>query len=343
MRRVFLSLGLFLALCLRCAGADGGFVERERVMIGGVPQYLVIRGESRTQPVLLFLHGGPGFSQRPFAHANADLERDFIVVHWDQRGTAASYLDGKVRRDAMRIAQFVADTEEVARYLRRKFAQQKIYLVGHSWGSMIGLLSAARSPELYRAYIGISQVINVPESERVLHFRALGQARDQGRNDIVRELQRIGPPPYRSIKDERRVNQIGKQLRAPLPHGMNNRRWISLALTAPDFSIFETVNLARGIRFSGWALRDEIYATDLTRMVRLVRVPVYFLAGRHDTVISPEPTRRYFAKLRAPAGKHFLWFEKSGHWPHLEERTKYAALLRDIKHRLEKTSRIPAT
>src|SRR5204862_7055365 len=102
-------------VCVAAEPAAHGIVEHERVMIGGVSQYIVIRGRDRTQPVLLFLHGGPGFAERPFAHANAELERDFVVVNWDQRGTGLSFTPG-IPGESMRIAQFVADTEELARY-----------------------------------------------------------------------------------------------------------------------------------------------------------------------------------------------------------------------------------
>ena len=330
--RLLLGLWLF-ATSASFAAAERqprGFVANERVILGGIPQSIVIRGRDRTLPVLLFVHGGPGFSQRPFAHANAELERDFVVVHWDQRGTGRSF-SPDIPRESMRIERFVSDVEELSRYLSRKFGQEKIYLLGHSWGSMIGLLAAARSPELYHAYIGVAQVIDIPESERVLHVAALRAAREKGDAKALGELQRIGPPPYKTLKGERRINAISKMLSPQTPNGMSSARWIGLALTSPDFSVFETPRLMRGIRFTGFAMRDEIYATDLADRVRTIRVPAYFLIGRFDTVISPAPTVRFFQKLRAPAGKRLIWFERSDHWPHLEEREKYADVLRGIK------------
>ncbi len=333
-RRGFLLLALWLSMSSASFAATArqprGLVANERVMLGGVAQSIVIRGRDRTLPVLLFLHGGPGFSQRPFAHANAELERDFIVVHWDQRGTGRSY-SPDIPRESMRIAQFVSDVEELSSYLARKFGREKIFLLGHSWGSMIGLLAAARSPELYHAYIGVAQVIDIPESERVLHVAALRAAREKGDARALGELQRIGPPPYKTLKGERRINAISKMLSPRTPNGMSTARWIGLALTSPDFSIFETPRLMRGIRFTGFTMREEIYALDLADRVRTIRVPAYFLIGRFDTVISPAPTVRFIQQLRAPAGKHLLWFERSDHWPHLEEGEKYAHVLREIK------------
>ena len=133
----------------------------------------------------------------PIWRANRDLEKDFIVVHWDQRGAGKSY-DATLPPAEMTLAHFVADTDELVRALLRRFGQRKLYLVGHSWGSLVGLTEVAKAPQLFQAYIGLGQFVNIADSERSLDRVGRERARAQGDEKTLRLMEEIGPPPYRN-------------------------------------------------------------------------------------------------------------------------------------------------
>lgn len=331
----FLQISLFF-VGIAFAGAtfaslDSGATARvssmQQIRLGGVEQAILVRGENSANPVLLYLHGGPGVAEMPFSYKNAELERDFVVVHWDQRGAGKSFRPGT---PGMNIRQFVDDTIELSRALRAEFGGRKIVLVGHSWGSLVGALAVAREPQLYRAYVGIGQLVNIARSEREMDLRARIVARERGDEYALRKLQAIGPYPYADHTQERKVNAIQKRLMGTVPHDMTPIHFAGLALVSPYYTPADYARLLRGIVFSGKSLEREIYAADLFSAVPEIDVPVYLLEGRHDTVLSPIVAADYFEKLRAPRGKHLVWFEQSNHWPQLEEREKYRATLRSI-------------
>lgn len=304
-----------------------GVNESRWITLGGVRQFVLVRGDDRANPILLFLHGGPGVSELPLAYKNAALEKYFTIVQWDQRGAGKSF-----RPDTpdMRIDQFVSDTLELTRQLEAEFGQRKIFLAGHSWGSLIGALAVARAPQLFRAYIGISQFVDIPDSERELDRRSRAVARKTGNRRALEQLQELGRFPYPNHRVERQVNKVQKKLMGEVPRELSATHFIALALASPDYSLGDDVRMLRGVVFSGKALEREIYAANLFRSVPEIDVPVYFLIGRHDTVLSPVVAERYFRALRAPRGKHFIWFKESNHWPQSEEREKYQAVLRLI-------------
>src|SRR2546423_11087796 len=159
--------------------SPNGIASLEKVRLGGVGQWVQIRGEDRTEPILLFLHSGPGFPEMPFSHVNAELEKEFVVVQWDQRGAGKSY-SSSIPESSMTIEQFIADTHELVQFLLQRFGRTKLMLVAHSWGSIVGALTVAKYPELFSAYVGISQAVNAPESERAMYRFALETAASQG-------------------------------------------------------------------------------------------------------------------------------------------------------------------
>ncbi len=168
----------------------------ERIRIGGADQWVLERSEDLSNPIVLYLHGGPGTSQLTLNRRNTrDLERCFTVVNWDQRGAGKSYA---AIRDAgaMNIDQFVEDTRELTLHLLHKYGKDRLVLVGHSWGSAIGALTIARSPELYSCYVGIGQIANMAEGEALSYQWVLDEARRRHHRRALRSLERMGPPPY---------------------------------------------------------------------------------------------------------------------------------------------------
>ena len=222
-----------------------GISREEKIKLGGWNQTIFIRGRNRANPLLLFVHGGPGLPEMPFSHVNADLERDFTMVYWDQRGAGKSY-SPDVPPATMNVNQVVRDTEELTRYLRSTFGQKKIYLVGFSYGTLISALAVSRHPEYYRAYVGISQLTALERSERMLYYAGIARADRVGRADVARQLRTVGPPPYARRHDERLANKLKKESLPSLPLAMTPWRYLRMGIESPYYSIWDDINVLRG-------------------------------------------------------------------------------------------------
>ena len=302
----------------------------ERVTLGGLSQAIRIRGDDRANPVLLFVHGGPGLPEMPVAHLNAELERDFTIVQWDQRGAGKSYRRG-ISRESMRVEQFVQDTLELTAHLQRTLRKPRIYLVGFSWGTLVATLAAEREPQRFVAYIGMSQIVDIPEAELLLYREAIAAARARDLPNAMRELREAGPPPWTTARKKSAVARWWQRLRPTVSHKITAARYAGLAFTSPAYTPLDLVRLTAGAKFSSDALRAEIRAADLRKLVPQLNVPTYFLMGRHDTVVSSEMLVRYFGELDAPRGKKIIWFDDADHAPHLEMPERYRAAMRDIR------------
>ena len=173
----------------------GSVAELATVPIGGHDQAMMIRGRSVENPVLLYLAGGPGGTDLGAMRADVGLEQDFVVVTWDQRGTGKSYsaLDPA---DTLTFDQVVADTVEVTTYLRERFDEDRIYLAGNSWGTIVGVLAVQRHPELYLAYVGAGQMVSTTATDRMFWEDSLAWADESGNAALAATLRENGPPPY---------------------------------------------------------------------------------------------------------------------------------------------------
>src|SRR5512138_1344485 len=181
---------------LRRIVTPNGVERNEAVRIGGIDQFVSIRGDDRRNPVLLFIHGGPGFPTAPMAwFGTHGLEEYFTVVHWDQRGTGKTHLinDPETVAPTMKPERFVDDIEEIVAWLRKEMSKEKVFVVATSWGSYIGLEFARRRPEWLHAYIGMSQAADVPEGERRGYAYTLAAARKAGNKEAIAELESIAP------------------------------------------------------------------------------------------------------------------------------------------------------
>ena len=286
-------------------------------MIGGVPQRLWFRGSSRDNPALVLLHGGPGGSLGAlFRRYNAELERHFLVVTWEQRGAGRSY-----RRDipsaSMTVAQFVRDLGGVVELVKARFRQDRVILLAHSWGTILGTLYAHRHPENVAMYMGVGQIANMPEGERLSYDFARSEAARRGSRRAVTELKRIGPPPHTlsALLTERRwVSHFGGNIyRGPTTPDL-----ILEALRADEFNLRDLLKLVQGSRFSTKHLRAEMSRTNFTETHLSFKVPMLFLLGRHDRVAPGVLAAAYLERLSAPY-KKVVWFENSAHNPNYEE------------------------
>ncbi|MEP7248881.1 MAG: alpha/beta hydrolase [Spartobacteria bacterium] len=303
--------------------SPNGIDTIEKLQLGGIEQWIQIRGEDRRKPILLFLHGGPGFPQMPFAHLNAELEEHFVVVQWDQRGAGKSY-SRSIPDGSMKVEQFVSDAHDLMQLLLRRFQAPKCYLIAHSWGTVFGTLLVARDPELFYAYVGLGQVADFPETQQVRYDFALGAAHQEHNRKAVEALTRIGRPPYPSFDQSDRLEKWVSHFDNQRYDNISPWRMAWWAFESPAYSWFDLAKIPLGYRYSSTRLwREVFYQIDLFRQAPRLEVPVYFFLGRHDKVVTAEVAERYFHALAAPRGKRLIWFEESGHWPQFHERKKY--------------------
>jgi pimeloyl-ACP methyl ester carboxylesterase len=307
-----------------------GLAVLEPIQLNGARQWVLIRSEDVANPVVLFLHGGPGTSQlTQLRRQQAALEAHFTVVDWDQRGAGKSFAAG---RDGarMNMAQFVDDVVVLSEYLANRFRRRKILLVGHSWGSAIGLLAVARRPDLFSAYVGVGQMARPAEGEAISYAWTLEQARAAGDAAAVRKLAEIGPPPYTG--EWRRKFLAQRQLLARFGGEWHGSRMGAFGtvlrnlVLSREYTFGDRLDFFRGIFRSLELLMPELQRRDFFAEVPALEVPVWFCLGRHDHEVPAVLAARYLEALRAPH-KALVWFERSAHLPNAEEPDRFNRLL----------------
>ena len=307
--------------------------EKILVNINGVEQGMFIKGKNINNPVLLFVHGGPGMPEYWLTQQYpTGLEDHFTVVWWEQRGAGLSYSPA-IPAETMTAEQYIADTLEVTKYLRTRFGREKIYLMAHSWGSYIGIQAAAREPALYYAYIGMGQIAYQIKSEQLAYEYALEYYKKIGNTDMVQRLE--AAPPTLTVPLPAAYNA----LRDEYMHGAgigtaHEMRSVVTGIFLPswqfrEYTVGEKINLWRGkifSRSSDFNLWDTMQATDLTKQVTQLAIPVYFFEGAYDYTCAYPLAKEYFAQLNAPV-KGFYTFEHSAHSPIFEEPEKMLKIL----------------
>lgn len=315
----------------------GSLAEKIRVEINGAKQGMFIKSTNIDNPVLLFVHGGPGMPMYWLSQRYpTGLEQHFTVVWWEQRGAGLSY-DPDIAPETMTADQFVDDTLQVTRYLLDRFNQEKIYVMGHSWGSYIGIRAVAKAPDLYHAYIGVGQLTHQIESEQLAYNYALGFYENAGDKGMLRKL-RAAPPgttaPMPAAYDRLRDEYMHKA-------GIGTTRKMKSVITGlflpswqfREYTLMEKVNLWRGkvnSRRAKYGLWDTMLMADLREQVPALAVPAYFLHGRYDYTCAYPLAKAYLGELRAPL-KGFYTFEESAHSPMFEEPQRTVTiLLKDV-------------
>jgi pimeloyl-ACP methyl ester carboxylesterase len=302
----------------------------EKVNLGGKEQWILIRGVNKNNPVILFLHGGPGTSDMGLLKRSMEgLEKHFVVVTWDQHGAGKSF-SANTPYSSMNINRFVTDTNELTNLLCKRFNQKKIFLAGHSWGSVLGILSIQKHPELYFAYIGIGQVANMEENEQISYGWTLEQAKRSNDKNVIKKLNEIGKPPYsgnwqkKFMTQRRYLGKYGGEL-----YGSTKGAFILVLknlILSPEYNLRDKVNFFRGIFTTVKLIFPELMKIDLKKQALCLKVPVYFVLGKHDYESPFMIAEEYFDLLNAPS-KELIWFENSAHFPNIEENSKFIDLL----------------
>lgn len=308
-----------------------GIDELKPIEIGGVKQWVQIRGRNRDNPVLLYLHGGPGFPMIGWTWGDATFkpwEDYFTLVLWDQRQTGKSYYPANDETNPLTVEQFVSDTEEVIQYLQSYLNQDKLFLLGHSWGTVLGMHMVKRHPEWLHAYVGLGQVVNWMDNERVLYERVLHHAREQNEQALITKLEGIKPyidpnNPGPSFAENalwlrRELSRLAGETgmhhmsSAELKKHFAFSRITSSYLSWPDISnalLGDEVALYR----APYSLTEDVLTIDLPKDIgSSFKVPIFFFSGVHDYQTPVTLSDQWFSKIEAPH-KEIIHFQDSAH------------------------------
>ncbi len=296
----------------------------EKVKLGGAEEWMTIRGKDSRNPLLLFLAGGPGGTQLVTARrALTKLEDRFVVVNWEQPGAGKSF--DAIDRSKLTPDRYVTDAHELVLNLRQRFGKEKIYVLGESWGSALGIMVVQRYPELFQAFIGTGQMVAFLENDRICYDFALRLAQERGDTKQVEKLKQQGPPPYYG-KDvlwksaaylSETFDYMNKNSAIANP-GFNTLQ----DLAGSEYGLYDKLNFVRGLLDTFGVVYPQLWDVDFRKQAKRLEVPVYFLIGRHDVNAQPKLTEEYFNLLTAPR-KELIWFENSGHNPWMNETEKF--------------------
>jgi len=301
------------------ARVAGSVAELTNLDVGDHDLAVMIRGRSTRNPVLLFLAGGPGGSELGAMRRHSQaLEEDFVVATLDQRGTGKSYhqLDptGSLTAD-----QAVADAVEVTNYLRDRFGQDKVYLVGQSWGTFLGVLAVQQRPELFHAFVGAGQMVSPLATDEVFYRDTLAWARENGNADLVDTLTRSGPPPYTNMLEYEPALSYEQEV-YPYDHSGNaeGSGQMSENLLVEEYALLDQVHVLGAFMDVFSVLYPQIQDIDFRTQATKLDVPVYLAQGRHEAPGRALPAREWFQLLDAPR-KKLVEFDTSGHRPLWEQ------------------------
>jgi pimeloyl-ACP methyl ester carboxylesterase len=307
----------------------GSVATLEPVTLGGVRQWILMRGRRADAPLLLKLHGGPGQAEMATVGLNGLLEADFVVVEWDQRGAGKSGPSVEPTA-AMNLGQLVADTIELTEYLTRRFGQRHLIVVGHSWGSVLGLMAVQRRPDLFSAYVSTGLIAHFGEGQQAAYRFLVEEARRRDAPKALAELTSLGAPPYVGTDARAKWGRCARWLGefGAVWHSSEKFDRVGWMLSAVEYSWPEKLRYNRAAARSFELLYGELQSVNLFETVPQVQVPVFFAEGRYDQLAPVEVARRYFDRLVAPA-KEWVLFDNSAHFPQWEERERFHQLLVD--------------
>ena len=301
--------------------SPGSIASLEAATLAGTKQWILIRGTNINNPLLLFLHGGPGMPTMYLAHDfQRELERDFIVVQWDRRGAGKSF-DVGASAGKISVSQEISDSLELIDQLCARFHQPKVYLVGFSYGSYLGILVAQRAPERLHAYVGIGQVACSEQQRREIQNAWIREQAEQHHNQALLEQIDANKP----LDREKWLFKYGGEIHSATT-------WWPLlwsGLRSPEYTWEDVANVKRGVDFSGRNLRYDVIDGSIMDNLSAVQIPVYFFSGRFDYTDPTVCTERLFNKISTPE-KRLVWFERAAHFVFLEEPSRLAAEMRRV-------------
>lgn len=302
----------------------------EKVQIGGMDQWIVIRGHNVNNPLLLFLAGGPGSADwtaiRKFA---PQLEEHFTLVHWAPRGAIKTFNTNPTPPGTMTLGHILADLHQLVLQITKRFGQPKLFVAGQSIGSMYGILFAQKHPELVHAHIGINQVVDRAAEELIGYAFTLEHARKTGNQRVVADLERLGAPVggcYENIQgtllQRRHLSTMGMVSHNP----KRIMEWQKSLIFGTELSWGDRLKLMKGIMWSMEQLWPELCTHNYFKQIPELKVPVFLVLGKHDHIVNTPLALQWLEQLKAPQKEAFV-FEHSGHIACYEEPELFARIL----------------
>ena len=314
-----------------------GVEDNRAIPINGTQQWISVRGKDRRNPILLVLHGGPGSPEMPDDWTfQTPWEDFFTVVEWDQRGAGKTYslTDPKLIEPTMTLPQMVSDTEQVIEYLRNTYGKRKIILLGHSWGSVLGVTVAQRHPDWLYAYVGVGQLINTIQNEREGYDFAMSEAKVHNNAEAIKDLEAIAPYPGDTATLS--LQKIGAQRKwlmyyGGLAWGRKDFKWDADAWElSPDYTEKDLDAVDAGSAFSITNLLTTFMQVNLEQTTKF-RCPIFLFVGRHDYTTSHTLAEEWFRRVSAPQ-KELVWFDDASHMIMQEEPGRFLKhLVEDIR------------
>ncbi len=303
---------------------ENSIAELAEVELNGRKQWISLRGWDKDAPVLLFLAGGPGGTQMAAVrHDLAELEKHFVVVNWDQPGSGKSYYADKIKNITSQT--YIEDGKALTEYLKERFSQEKIYLMGESWGSALGIFLVDMYPQSYHAFIGTGQMVDFLETERIDYAKALEIAKAKEETGVIRQLELNGEPPYYGADVTWNCSVYLNYLTEYMVNNpeIHNPGYNTLRdIISSEYGLLDKINFFRGIVNTFNHVYQQLYDIDLRKQYTKLDVPVYFFLGRHDINTPTVLVEEYVQVLDAPE-KRIVWFEHSGHSPWINESDKF--------------------
>ncbi|WP_312442299.1 alpha/beta fold hydrolase [Lacrimispora sp.] len=307
--------------------------KEEFVRINGIEHYLLHYSKSLGTPVLLYLHSGPGFSESLFAYMFDKSWGDmFTHVQWDQRGAGKTLQRNKGKNNPESISQMIEDLHGIVQHLKQKYQTDKIVLLGHSWGSVLGSLYVLKHPEHVSAYIGSGQVVNMVENERVGYENAMKLAQTSGNEKHVRMLQQIGEYPTNDFDETLRKLPIVRKVQESYEKDAGTWNLIKSMFKSPSFKWHDLINMTRFSKANRKIIK-ELFSVDLFSLGNRYNVPVHYILGENDTNAPIELSTAYYETISADY-KSLIVIPNAGHNPMFEQPMEFAKALQVVRERL---------
>ena len=302
-----------------CATAKRGSLdEKGFVLIGGIEQWVTVKGDSCANPIILFISGGPGNPLSPYSDAiYGAWSKDFTLVQWDQRGAGMTYGRNPPAADAvLTLTQMRDDGNELATYLAHRYGKQKVILWGSSWGSILGVYMAESRPELFHAYLGTSQLVSYRENEAVSYAGLLALTRAADDKASIAVLEGVGAPPWTNPRSFGKVRRVVRKYESKVTTPPPAHWWTPAAEYATpkaqaDYEAGEDYSFINFVGMHGDGMYSQV---DLPRLTTHFAIPMFFVEGAHDLLATPDVAKRYYDSLKAPQ-KAMVVLEHAGHDP----------------------------